>query len=105
MLPAGTAQLRLCVDGEVVGDLDYRLCALCRLAVLTHLRIDHYRRRGLATLAVRTVLDEYPDYRWSTTVIGDNAAARGFWASIDWPGALGAEEECPHMRAADERSP
>ena len=76
--PAGPADLEIRLDGVIVGDLDFRVCVHCQLAVIEHIRIDPpYRRRGLATRAVQVILAEHPDYRWSTSLIDDTAEARG----------------------------
>jgi GNAT superfamily N-acetyltransferase len=110
VVPAGLEYVEIRLGARVVGSVDLRACAVCQLAVVSYIRVaPPYRRRGLATAVVRTVLADRPGYWWTTSPLEDTACARGFWASIEaagWPGELGAAtESCPHMREADQRTP
>jgi hypothetical protein len=105
--PAGPAVVEIREHGEIVGDVDFRVCHNCRLAVVEHVRVDPpQRRRRLATRAITYLLNNWPDYRWSTSPIDDHEALC-FWKSLDWPEpeTLGAPVECVHMLRADERTP
>jgi hypothetical protein len=102
---AGPERIEIRVDDRVIGDVDLRVCPQCRVAVLTHVRVSQpYRRRGLATAAVRASLAYYPGYRWSTSPIDDTDEARGFWHALTfWPRRLGDPAYCQHMHDADQR--
>ena len=112
---AGLARVELVVDegqaaddtggvAEGIGDLDWRSCTVCRVAVIEHVRVDDralrgqpLRRNGYGTLLVRAVLATAPTFSWSTTVV-TSAAAAAFWASV---GSIDRHVPvyCPHMRA------
>jgi GNAT superfamily N-acetyltransferase len=101
---AGLARLEVRRGGHVLGDLDYRACSTCRIAVLEQIRVDPvHRRRGLGARLVVAVLAAHPGYVWSTTALADTAGE--FWDAINWPGLRGDPHWCPHMHQVDERSP
>ncbi|MEV5543275.1 GNAT family N-acetyltransferase [Saccharopolyspora shandongensis] len=105
--PAGLAVVEIREHGVIVGDADYRVCELCHLGVVEHVRVDPpFRRRGLATQAITKVLADWSGYRWSTSPINEHGALC-FWKSLDWPEpeTLGSPIECAHMRHADEQMP
>lgn len=103
---AGPARVDILLDGQLVGDLDYRLCRVCRIGVIEHVRVEAaVRRRGVATRTVQAVVTAYSDYHWSTSPVHD-AAARRFWGTLDWwPGVLAAPRYCWHMYEADQHTP
>jgi GNAT superfamily N-acetyltransferase len=102
---AGVAQVSIYCNGQLVGDLDIQTCPVCRIGVIHHLRITpSYRRRGLARLAVTTIIDRHPNHTWTTTTVARNPAAQAFWAAIGMP-STGSQATCPHMQDADERTP
>lgn len=108
---AGLARVELLVnehqgDGaaEVVGDLDWRSCAMCEVAVIEHVRVDDrelrgqpLRRHGFGTRLVEVVLATAPAFSWSTTVV-TTAAAAAFWSSLGWPTDRHVPDYCEHMR-------
>ncbi|WP_165968438.1 GNAT family N-acetyltransferase [Saccharopolyspora elongata] len=103
--PAGLAVVEIREHGVTVGDADYRVCELCHLGVIEHVRVDPpFRRRGLATRAITKLLTDWPNYSWSTSPINDHRALC-FWKSLDWPdpGTLGTPYACIHMRQSDDR--
>lgn len=103
-VPAALACLEVRRGGQVLGDLDYRACPTCGVAVLEHVRVDpDQRRQGLGSLLVRSVLDAHRDYAWSTTT--RDAVSWAFWNGIGWPDLPDDPRWCPHMHAADERTP
>jgi predicted acetyltransferase len=108
-LPTGLEYFEIRSDGEPVGSVDVRACPTCRIAVVIHIRVaEPYRRRGLATAALRAGMTSRPGYRWSTSPVEDTDGARAFWRVITaggWPGTIGEAEECQHMREADQRLP
>lgn len=99
--PAGLERLEIRLDGVPVGEVDFRACTACQLAIVEHVRIDPpYRRRRLARQAVRLLLAGYPAHRWHTTAIQPEAT--GFWEALGWPSATGGEPAwCGHMYEAD----
>jgi hypothetical protein len=79
VVPAGLEYVEIRLDGQVVGSTDLRACAVCRLAVVSYIRVQaRYRRRGLATAAIHAVLADRSDYWWTTSPIEDTECARGF---------------------------
>lgn len=105
-LPAGIERLDVLLDGQVIGDLDFRACEHCHQAVLEQIRIDPaHRRQGLAQGALQAAVDSRPGYRWSTSVLADTAEARNFWTTVGWADVLGNPDWCAHMYDADRRTP
>lgn len=104
-VPASVERLDVLVDDVPVGDLLRRVCELCEVAVIEHVRIDPpYRRKGLARLLVHAATVDYPCYSWSTTVIANHPGAQGFAQAGLWPGPP-SPRWCKHMREADEMVP
>lgn len=101
--PAGVERIEICSGGRPVGDVDFRACADCRVAVLEQVRVDPpYRRRGWATRAVQAAVASRPGYRWATSALHDTVEARAFWAALGWPEEdLGVPVWCAHMYEAD----
>ncbi|MCI2420868.1 hypothetical protein MOQ72_25795 [Saccharopolyspora sp. K220] len=62
--PAGPAAVEIRLGGVIVGDVTFRVCRSCRLAVVEHVRVESpQRRRRLATLAINFLVSRWPDYR------------------------------------------
>lgn len=102
-LPAGLARVELYRGRQVLGDLDYRACPTCTLAVLEQIRVNPaHRRKGHGTVLARAVLAAFSDYEWSSTALAETATA--FWDAIGWPGLRGDPRWCPHMHQADEQT-
>jgi hypothetical protein len=103
-LPASLARLEARHGGQVLGDLDYRACPVCRVAVLEHVRVDpEQRHQRLGSFLVRSVLAAHHDYDWSATQL--DTVSWEFWDGVDWPALEHPPRWCPHMHAADERAP
>ncbi|MCI2423843.1 hypothetical protein MOQ72_41210 [Saccharopolyspora sp. K220] len=72
--PAGPAAVEVCLGGVIVGDVTFRVCRSCRLAVVEHVRVEsRQRRRRLAALAINFLVSRWSDYRWTTSPIDDTA--------------------------------
>ncbi|MCA1185751.1 hypothetical protein LCD36_04695 [Saccharopolyspora sp. 6T] len=93
------AEIRL--GGDLVGDVDVRVCDVCRRAALEHIRVDAaHRRRGVTREALALVV-AWPGYSSSTTVLEPEAEA--FWRRVFWPTPelLGTPQWCEHMAEAE----
>lgn len=104
----GTGQLKLWIDGVALADIDLAICGPCKRGVIEHVRTDEqHRRRSYGRVLVAAALSLAPsaEYRWSTTKVSDDPAARAFWAGIDWPGELGGPAYCTDMERAAGRLP
>jgi GNAT superfamily N-acetyltransferase len=103
-VPAGLARIELHRKDKLLGDLDYRACPNCAVAVLEQLRVaPEHRCHGLGRQLVTAVLAAYPEHDWSTTALAESAT--GFWDAIDWPGLRGDPHWCVHMHQIDEHGP
>ena len=101
---AGVGQIELRLRGQVIADIDVRLCGVDTRGVIEQVRVDEkYQRRGFGTVLVAAALARGPAYRWSTTKLDDSVGARAFWASLRPAGPLQLGEPfyCSHMRLAD----
>ncbi|MEU6261867.1 GNAT family N-acetyltransferase [Saccharopolyspora shandongensis] len=102
IVPAAPQRAEIRLGGEVVGDLDVKVCSICRRAVLEQIRVDPgHRRHGVARDALALMLDRWSGFSWSTTVLEPDAAE--FWARVFWPcpELLGNPQWCAHMAAAE----
>jgi hypothetical protein len=91
--------------------MEYRICHVCRLGLLTDIEVDHeLRTLGLGSRAIRYARDQVPGYTWTTTRQLDSATsywklmARRTGAGFTGPGA-GVPIRCEHMRESDQPDP
>jgi hypothetical protein len=86
---------------DEVGHLDYRICDLCRLAVVSKIRTsEEWKRRGYASWMLGRSRRIAPEYRWVTS--RQMSDARGFWefVMVRVPGQYRPGKPCEHILAS-----
>ncbi|MEU6133275.1 hypothetical protein ABZ805_29225 [Saccharopolyspora sp. NPDC047091] len=102
LVPAASQRAEIRLGGDLVSDVDVRVCDACQRAVLEHIRVDAaHGRCGVAREALAQVMEAWPGYSWSTTELDPEVAE--FWRRVFWPTPvlLGAPQWCGHMAEAE----
>ncbi|GAA1239875.1 hypothetical protein GCM10009665_33400 [Kitasatospora nipponensis] len=87
------------LHGEPVFEVDYRICADCRLAWVEQPDTrEQYQRLGLATAGLAQLRAEHPGLSWHT-LGGHMFSARPFWNTVgtEVAGAYRQRALCPHL--------
>lgn len=103
---AGIGRIELRWDRQPVGAVWLAICAPCRRAVLTDLRVEPDRRRlgyGSVLVEAATALASPAAYRWSTTALPDSPEVLAFWATIGGFPGLGEPEPCSDIHLPERR--
>ncbi|MDI3409361.1 GNAT family N-acetyltransferase [Streptomyces cavernicola] len=68
-------------DDQLVGHLDYRLCAVCRSGFISNIAVaTHWQGRGVGREALSLLLACAPGYSWGTS--RQSAQGRGFFGAM-----------------------
>ena len=81
------------VDGEPAGSVELRVCEQCELVTVEDVRLP----AELAVPVLRLLVERLPHHRWT----GSSAHAPGFWDTLPWWQGSRMPERCQHMRTLD----